>query len=85
MSLGGWSTHRVVLRANVLCVKVKLLFIYCLVLLQFASLLLSSMILIELSLYSAFTMMFQLSVLIPSLFCMLLLLFFFFFFQISSF
>ena len=50
---------------------------YCLILLQFASFLLSSMILIELSLYSAFTMIFQLSVLIPSLFCM--------FFQISSF
>ena len=45
-------------------------FIYCLVLLQFASFLLSSMILIELSLYSAFTMMFELSVLIPSFFCM---------------
>ena len=76
MSLGGWSTHGVVLRANVLCVTVKLL-IYCLVLLQFASFLLSPMFLIELSLYLAFTMMFQLSVLIPSLFCM--------FIQISSF
>ena len=27
VSLGGWSTHGVVMRANVLCVKVKLLFI----------------------------------------------------------
>ena len=51
-----------VLRANVLCVKVKLLFIvHCLVLFQFASSLLSSMILIKLSLYFAFTMMIQLS------------------------
>ena len=60
----------------VLCVKVKLFF-YCLVLLHFALFLLSSMFLIELSLYFAFAMMFQLSVLIPSLICM--------FIQISSF